>query len=400
MNLFSTLSKENFLADVWQKKPYLFQQAMCEVVDIVDGNELAGLACEPSVESRIIFGYEGEYKKENKSADKQQKNIKANEKWRCEQGAFDESRFARLPEKNWTLLVQGVDQWIDEARDILSYFSFLLRWRLEDIMASYAPMGGGVGPHFDYYDVFLIQVSGMREWRLGQWCDEHSQLQNNDQVKLLAEFITEETLHTKAGDILYIPAGKAHWGIASSDECITLSVGFRAPSQKEILSMMLGDMVDSFSNHHRYKDNMAAIDSNSNKINQAAHQQLREFITALTPEKLSTAAEQAFGKLVTEPRYCALDESSVVTFSEFNDIIEYCEMGNQPLRLYFPPHSRLAFSETQLFVNGEIYDMDEPFSKAVCDGVIPINLYVKQKNRELLYQLLEKGDIELLDEVE
>lgn len=389
MNLFSTLSKENFLADVWQKKPHLFQQAMCDVTGIIDGNELAGLACEPTVESRIIFGYE-------QANDLDKSGL--NEEWRCEQGVFEESRFSQLPEKNWTLLVQGLDQWMDEARDILASFSFLPQWRLEDIMASYAPIGGGVGPHFDYYDVFLIQVSGTREWRLGQWCNENSELQNNDQVKLLAEFSTEETHHVKSGDVLYIPAGKAHWGIASSSDCITLSVGFRAPSQKELLSTMLEDMVDSFSNHQRYKDSVAAIDVQPSKINHAVQQQLHDFITTLSPEKLTVAAEQAFGKLVTEPRYSALDEPVAIAFDELNEIIKHCEMDSQPLSLYLPVHSRLAFSEAQLFVNGEAYVIDEMLAQAICEGTIPTHLLAENKNKELLHQLLEQGDIELLEE--
>ncbi len=179
--LFNIIKQDVFLSEYWQQKPYVFRDALTDnvndILETVDGNELAGLACEEMVESRIIFGHgqTGE--------------------WRCEQGVFDESRFASLPEKNWTLLVQGLDQWFEEVRALFHYFDFLPQWRLEDIMASYAPKGGGVGPHFDYYDVFLIQVSGSREWKLGQQCDEKSELQSNDQVKLLQAFVTGDT-HT------------------------------------------------------------------------------------------------------------------------------------------------------------------------------------------------------------
>jgi len=116
---------------------------------------------------------------------------------------------------------------MDEARHIFSCFDFLPQWRLEDIMASYAPIGGGVGPHFDYYDVFLIQVSGSRQWRLGQLCDETTELQDNSQVKLLEQFTTEVTHELNPGDMIYIPAGKAHWGVAS----ISCAVRERITSQ-------------------------------------------------------------------------------------------------------------------------------------------------------------------------
>jgi 50S ribosomal protein L16 3-hydroxylase len=379
MTMFSSISKEDFLANIWQKKTYIFRDAKNDIVDLVDGNELAGLACEEEVESRIISGYD------------------ALGEWSCRQGPFDTSYFSQLPEKNWTLLVQGMDQWIDEVRDILADFTFLPQWRLEDVMASYAPVGGGVGPHFDYYDVFLIQVSGSREWRLGQMCDETTALQDHASVKLLANFETAETHQIHAGDILYIPAGKAHWGVASSDDCITFSVGFRAPSEKELLSSLLENMINEFSDHRRYQDNLASIDEHPAKINAAVHQQLTDFLHNLSTEKLQRAAEQAFGELVTEPRYSAFDEPLVIEKNALKNAIDECIAMQEDLELYIPPHTRLAFSETHLFVNGDTYCIDPVLAKAICEGVIP-SQQLRDMPIDMLYTLLHRGDITLLME--
>ncbi|MBK8289148.1 MAG: hypothetical protein IPK95_11375 [Cellvibrionales bacterium] len=146
--------------------------------------------------------------------------------WQCEQGPFKAKRFKTLPPSHWTLLVQSVDQWIPEIQALLAQFDFLPRWRLDDIMISYATDGGGVGPHFDYYDVFLLQASGKRRWQVGQRCDENSALRDNDKIKLLKDFHTEADYTLATGDMLYLPAGVAHWGTAVGDDCITISIGF------------------------------------------------------------------------------------------------------------------------------------------------------------------------------
>jgi 50S ribosomal protein L16 3-hydroxylase len=374
MTFLKTIVKSNFIADIWQKKPHVFRQAMSEIVDLIDGNELAGLACEEEVESRIISGRE------------------ALGQWSCQQGPFSDEDFAILPENNWTLLVQGLDQWLDEVRDILRQFTFLPQWRLEDIMASYAPIGGGVGPHFDYYDVFLIQVSGSRQWHLGQWCNEFTELQKNEQVKLLQHFETEVSHLLVAGDILYIPAGKAHWGVATTDDCITFSVGFRSPSEKELLSLALENIVEGLSEHKHYQDTVSSIDSCPAKINASVQQQLEDFLTRLTPEKLQEAASQAFGQLVTEPRYASLEGEQDVSEKEIDVVIADTIAAKNHLILSYPAHSRYAFSTTQLFVNGERYNVSEPLAQAICDGVIPCEL-LDESAKRILITLVNKGDV-------
>jgi 50S ribosomal protein L16 3-hydroxylase len=379
--LFNVLKQDIFLSEYWQQQPYVFRDALTDsvnnIVETVDGNELAGLACEEMVESRIIFGcgQTGE--------------------WRCEQGVFDESRFASLPDQNWTLLVQGLDQWFEEVRDLFQYFDFLPQWRLEDVMASYAPKGGGVGPHFDYYDVFLIQVTGTREWKLGQQCDEQSELQNNEQVKLLKEFLTEETHELKTGDILYVPAGKAHWGTATSDDCITLSVGFRSPSEKELVAHLLEGIIDKCAENLRFQDPVSDTNTHPSKISISTQQQVTQLLQQLSQDNIQQAAQQAFGELVTEPRYFLSEESmgevSEHDFpSQLNQMVSECSA----ISIYSPVSTRLAFSEIGLFINGIHYLVSEAFAENMCDGEVVFE-NMGESEKLVLITLLEQGDVSL-----
>ena len=311
-----------------------------------------------------------------------------------------------MPNKNWTLLVQGVDQWVEEVHAILERFSFLPKWRLEDVMASFAPVGGGVGPHFDYYDVFLLQVSGTREWQLGQVCDDATRLQENSQVKLLEEFEPVQTLTAVPGDMLYVPAGVAHWGTALTDECITLSVGFRAPSQQELLFATLENLIEEFaetgSDNLRYRDSATSIekdslDANPYKINTDVERQLLAMTKQLTPEAIGRAMNKSFGSLVTEPRHLPpLDDdhatdSNELTLAAINHYID----SNNGFELVHPHHSRFAFSERSLFVNGVAFNVRESFSKELCNSLLetPINA----NERDVLITLLATADIELAD---
>ncbi len=374
MPLSSSLTEQDFIKQYWQQKPLLFRQCFGDLSGLIDGDELAGLACEEVVESRIISGFE------------------IDGDWACQQGPFNEDDFANLSDKNWTLLVQGVEQWDEQIRSILDNFSFLPKWRLEDIMVSYAPQGGGVGPHFDYYDVFLLQVSGKRQWKLGQHCDEGSVLQANDEVKLLSEFHETESHEVVAGDMLYIPAGVAHWGTALSDDCITFSVGFRAPSEKDIIEEALENIAESLLENNRYQDTEASIDIHPYKINAAASENLRGLLNSITPEKLQDALQQAFGQLVTDTRYTASEEDQEEwTLEQLQATLR----KNKTTRLYHYPHSRFAFTDTQLFVNGEAFFVDEKFSRLVCDKTIDVNLPAEQL--ALLVKFLNDGSIALED---
>lgn len=230
LQLLGGLTPAQFLAEYWQKKPLLIKQAISDFTGLLSPEELAGLACEDEVQSRIV-----EYKKG---------------KWFASHGPFDDADFAKLPEKptnehHWTLLVQSVNHHLPEAADLLGQFDFIPHARLDDLMVSYAPNGGGVGPHFDSYDVFLLQGQGKRLWRISEQTD--LTLVEGAPLRILQHFETAQEWLLEAGDMLYLPPHLAHWGIAVSDvkaDCMTYSIGFRAPKNQELATEFLGFMQD------------------------------------------------------------------------------------------------------------------------------------------------------------
>ncbi|CAN4267446.1 COG2850 Uncharacterized conserved protein [Methylophilaceae bacterium] len=228
--LLNQLTPSEFLDQYWQKKPLLIKAAIPNFKGLLSAEELAGLACEEDVQSRIV-----EYKKGV---------------WHAQHGPFTEDDFAALPhsptaEHNWTLLVQSVNHFLPEASALLQQFSFIPYARLDDLMVSYAPHGGGVGPHFDSYDVFLLQGQGKRLWRISEQSD--LSLVEGAPLRILKNFETKQEWLLEAGDMLYLPPHLAHWGIAVSDgdqDCMTYSIGFRTPKNQELASEFLGFMQD------------------------------------------------------------------------------------------------------------------------------------------------------------
>jgi len=205
--------KETFLAQYWQRKPLLIRNAIAGFETPLPADELAGLALEEDIESRII-----EYR---------------DNQWRLDHGPFTGKDFHR--DTPWTLLVQAVDHVIPAVAELRKLVDFLPQWRVDDVMVSYAVDGGSVGPHYDNYDVFLLQGEGERRWRLGQYCDAGSPLLAHPELRILSEFNCTREYLLGPGDILYVPPGLAHWGVAQG-ECTTFSIGFRAPRVNDMVS--------------------------------------------------------------------------------------------------------------------------------------------------------------------
>ena len=183
---FGKISEQEFLTDYWQKKPLLIKHALPNFISPISPDELAGLSLEEDFESRLITG------------------STTSRQWSLTQGPFSEATFETLPEKEWTLLVQGVDRQLDEIHDLIQHFDFIPRWRFDDVMISYAAQGGSVGPHFDYYDVFLLQGSGQRHWTLSsQFCTLDNYLEGVP-LRIMDKFLPEQTLIAEPGDIFMI----------------------------------------------------------------------------------------------------------------------------------------------------------------------------------------------------
>lgn len=273
------LTADTFLSEYWQRKPVLIRQGLPDFTDPLSPEELAGLACEAELESRLVFTKPKRYT--------------------LQTSPFTEDDFTSLPANNWTLLVQAVDQFIPEVKALLNSVGFLPSWRLDDVMVSYATKGGGVGPHFDYYDVFLIQGQGSRVWRTGQHCSSQDLLRTDSGLKLLSEFRTESEWTLHSGDILYVPPGIAHWGI-SEDNSLSYSIGFRAPSLADMLLGYSDELADQCTPDQRYQDPPLHPTPLSGEIDQAALASARTSLLSLLQN--DTALMQWFGTAVTQPR--------------------------------------------------------------------------------------------------
>lgn len=370
MSVLGPIGVERFLREYWQKKPLLIRNATKRFENALSAEELAGLSLEQSVESRIV----------------QWDPI--SDQWDLETGPFTEQDFSRLPQKNWTLLVQSVDQWVPEVAEILEQFYFLPRWRLDDVMISYAAPGGGVGPHFDYYDVFLLQVSGQRRWRLGQVCDESSALRVDQPLKLLDSFEQSAEHLLRPGDMLYVPAGVAHWGIAEDDGCVTWSIGFRAPSASELLVSAAERLAADLPESLRYQDPEQL--RGGSLIDRSVDQGLEKLFENISKEDLIFAAKQAFISQVTEPRY--LDSVEMLETEELDSVIEDVELGCALIER--SSHSRFAYrviapDVAELFVDGICYPVKSYVAAMICDGEIEMDSGSEANG--LIRELLKSG---------
>jgi 50S ribosomal protein L16 3-hydroxylase len=272
------LPAEQFLHQYWQKAPLLMRGAATGL-DHPDPDTLAGLALEDCVESRLISGA-------------------GTGPWQVQSGPFTEQNLSGLPKQNWTLLVQSVDHFMTEVSLLLDGFSFLPGWRLEDIMLSYAVRGGSVGPHYDRYDVFLIQARGTRRWKLGPHCDDNSPRLPHDELRLLADMPVTEEFVVGPGDVLYLPPGVGHWGVAEDDDCVTWSVGFRAPAPADLLAR-LADAAIERADQTLFTDPDRSVTLQPEQLALDDIQRLRHQALALIDDDLTT---DALAALLSEPR--------------------------------------------------------------------------------------------------
>ncbi|MDW3095624.1 MAG: cupin domain-containing protein [Gammaproteobacteria bacterium] len=329
------LPLETFLSQYWQKKPLLIRNALPNFESPVSAEILAGLACEDGVESRLI--------------------IKNNESWQLQHGPFTDEIFSTLPESGWTLLVQAVDHYIPQAAELLEKFNFIPRWRIDDLMMSYASNGGGVGAHYDNYDVFLIQTGGQRQWQIGGIYNESSATNNELPVKILTDFQPTVSWTLNPGDILYLPPGIGHNGIALGDGCITCSVGFRAPSHSEILREYTDYIGDQLTESSRYQDPDLASQSNSGEISDQTLEKIEQILSQYlqNPEMIS----DWFGRYITTPKYQQLNDLEIHQ-SEHS-------YSQADLKNYFASNHYLVRNESSRFA----FNLKEKHNHLYVDGV-------------------------------
>jgi 50S ribosomal protein L16 3-hydroxylase len=220
--LLGGLSPETFMRRHWHKKPLLVRQALATERPFVSRSELFALAASDAVESRLI--------------------VRQGRDWSLRHGPLPRRSLPPIARPQWSLLVQGLDLHLDRARQMLERFRFVPDARLDDVMVSYATDGGGVGPHFDSYDVFLLQIHGRRRWRIGRL--PNPELQSGVPLKILTNFEPEQEWLLEPGDMLYLPPRWAHDGVAEG-ECMTCSIGFRSAGERELARELLQRALDA-----------------------------------------------------------------------------------------------------------------------------------------------------------
>ena len=344
--LLGHISYEEFLRDYWQKKPLFIKNAIPNFESPIDEHELAGMALEEQVESRLVMekGPNGE-------------------NWHLENGPFEESRFSTLPKSHWTLLVQAVDHYVPEVAALMEAFDFIPSWRVDDIMISFAPKEGSVGPHLDYYDVFLLQAQGTRRWQLGGFADDNTPIVEGVPLRILREFDVEEEFVCEPGDLLYLPPQLAHYGVSQTDDCMTWSVGFRAPSADEIVTSLADYIGEKMCEDDRYGDPDLELQSYNSQIGPDAIARVKTLVL----EKLNDdeTINAWFGRYMTQPKYMDQLIPSEETVSESN-LSENLASGAV---LNLTEGSRLAFSDTEsgfiLFADGEGYPIEAQDKDAI-----------------------------------
>jgi 50S ribosomal protein L16 3-hydroxylase len=331
LQLLGGLTPTQFLAEYWQKKPLLIKNATPDFTGLLSPEDLAGLACEDEVQSRIV--------------------LQKGEKWTLKNGPFDERDFSKLPNKDWTLLVQSVNHYLPEATELLQQFDFIPHARLDDLMVSYAPDGGGVGPHFDSYDVFLLQGQGKRLWRVSEQSD--LSLVDGAPLRILKNFETEQEWLLEAGDMLYLPPQIAHWGIAVSDgtqDCMTYSIGFRAPKHQELASEFLGFMQDRLSQEKLvltgiYQDSDLTLSNHPAEISKDMVGKVGEILNKIQWSEHDIA--QFLGGYLSEPKPDVIFEANKkISLKAFGEKLAKTGIG-------LDLKSQMLFSDDTFYLNGE-----------------------------------------------
>ena len=280
MEIFNNISADEFFKNYWQKKPLLIKNAVKDIESPMDADELAGLACEPEIESRLVLETGGE------------------KPWEVIAGPLSEKTLTSLPESNWSLSVQGVDRLVPEVSNLLSYFKFLPNWLLDDILVSYAPDKGSVGAHIDNYDVFIIQAQGRRRWLLGGKPEYNEEYEEGLDIRLLKSFEPEHEWELSTGDLLYIPTRFAHHGIAVG-ECLNYSVGYRAPTDGELLRSLSNWAMEKDLSEKFFRERNPAVQESPGEVTEKSLAAIAEHMKTLidTPD-----FKLWFGEYISEPK--------------------------------------------------------------------------------------------------
>ncbi|MDF1756949.1 MAG: cupin domain-containing protein [Legionellaceae bacterium] len=388
MLVFGKIDKEDFLNNYWQKKPLVIRQALPDFAADFNKDDLAGLAMEEEVESRLVFSTP------NKPPF-----------WHLQNGPFEEKDYEDLPPKDWTLLVQGVDKFIPELGLLFDNFNFIPQWRVDDLMISYAVAGGSVGPHYDNYDVFLYQATGSRKWLLtSKECNTDNFIPDVP-LRIMDNFVVEDEFILNEGDMLYLPPKVGHHGISEDDDCMTYSFGYRSYVNQELWDDF-GDYNSEHGVKDYYQDPIWNVSLQTSSIPRDAWQNAKNIMQSLLDddEKLKSW----FGCFATN-----LDQSAAVLIPEQRTnkedfFIKKLKKGNGLIR---NTCCRIAYiendgsSDFQLFINGSefcIREVSEELIKLIADNRLimanELNRWlIKEADVKFLFDLWSMNFLDIFD---
>jgi 50S ribosomal protein L16 3-hydroxylase len=369
------MSPARFLRDYWQKRPLLIRNAFPGFRPPLQPDDLAGLACEPTALARLIVHDE------------------VRDRWRVKSSPLEEADFAATPPRNWTLLVQDVDKWDADVAGLLQHFRFLPSWRMDDVMVSYAEPGGGVGAHIDQYDVFLLQGLGQRHWAISDDPLAPKAFRPDIELKQLVQFEPTHEWLLDPGDMLYLPPGVPHDGVAFGGPCMTFSVGMRAPSQAELTGDLADYIAEQLPDELRYADPDRAPARHAGEIDRAALERLKAalpFAAALREDLL----RDWFGRFITRYRNAQVPVAPDHPLSEER----FAARLAAGARLLRHPWARMAWAGGKtggvLYVCGQAYGASVELAQRLCaERELAFDRTPVAADRELLLALVNDGHL-------
>ena len=369
------MSPARFLRDYWQKRPLLIRRAFADFQPPLQPDDLAGLACEPAALARLIVHDE------------------KRDRWQVHAGPLNEADFAATPERNWTLLVQDVDKWDADVARLLQHFSFLPSWRVDDVMVSYAEPGGGVGAHVDQYDVFLLQGLGQRHWAISDDPLAPKAFRHDVELKQLVQFEPTHEWLLDPGDMLYLPPGVPHDGVAFGGPCMTFSIGMRAPSQAELTGDLADYIAEQLPDELRYADPDLKPVKAAGEVDRAVLDRLKQalpFAAVLRDDLL----HDWFGRFIT--RYRNAQAPAPLGRPLSAEALNTKLAGGAQLLRH--PWSRLAWSRGKtgcvLYASGQAYPASPALAQALCaERELTPDRKLPAADRALLLALVNDGHL-------
>jgi len=367
LTLLGGLSVKDFLRDYWQKKPLLIRQAIPGFNGLLNPQQLINLGCTPEAQTRLVAQKRG--------------------KWHLEQGPFEVADFSSLGKTKWTILVQGVNHSLPQAADLLNNFNFIPHARLDDLMVSYAPKDGGVGPHFDSYDVFLLQGLGHRRWQISEKTDRT--LIEGAPLRILQNFTVEHEWVLEPGDMLYLPPHWAHNGIAE-DECMTYSIGFRTPSYQELGEQFLVYLQDNLCLDGMYADPDLKAQAHPSEISTDMLKQVGQAIKQIKWGESEIAS--FLGSYLSEPKPHIFFDPPEKPWP-----LKRFQQAVQKSGLTLDLKTQVLCHGNTVFINGEAYSVDNESYQSLRTLAdkrqLDVNTDLPTAAMDLLYQWYEDGYI-------